>query len=1112
MTTICAFLAALIVVHHADAQSVDSAVSPAVSADTAELENRSLKLDFSAAPAVLRIVLPAADAASQRSEAEARDRRPLQIGFPRAMPSDYRGDLSPLIDWTSLDDGSIAGAVSVTSPGAQALRAAIRAELGSGGEIRFFEGKAAEENAEQLSASQDFAVVTREDFHEDGEPEILWSPTVEGDTLGIEITLPSREALSDFSLSIEQLSHIYVPMGSLGDVPKRLECSNHIDVQCRVGSFPTNKDRAVARIIYVDGGYSRVCSGTLLNDTVAATFIPYFLTANHCVSTGTVARTVEAWWFYQRASCGSTRIDSRYRKTSGGADLLATSVAQDSTLLRFKGSLPGGLHYSGWYADPISHPTQVYGIHHPGGDDRTAVKKYAAGRTIGQADSTTCEDPVRQIGCFTVKNAIEVDWSEGATEGGSSGSGLFKGQHLIGVLSGGYPFCGSASDDDSYGPFRYFFARIERWLRPDAPPPPPPPASAHTLPFVTPASNSAQQGFVRIVNRSASAGTVRIHAVDDTGRRFGPVSLRLGPRQTRHFTSSHLERGGWGLSGLGDGTGNWRLELDTSLDIEPLAYIRSAGGVVTSVHAVAEETVQGSRRVYHVPFFFPGSNQRQVSSLRLVNPGNANAGIVITGVDDRGRAAPRGEVRLTLGAGAARMVTAQQLESGSGLSGRLGDGTGYWRLSISADRPIQVMSLLRSTHGHLINHSRGRAGSSGGPPSPTGGPDLVVRSPSVSNSSLNAGQSFTLRATVRNQGNARSAATTLRYFRSADATISTRDTQVGTDAVSGLAASGTSPESISLRAPSSAGTYYYGACVASVAGESNTGNNCSSGVRVTVGSGRSAPDLVVRPPSVSNSSPNAGQSFTLRATVRNQGNARSAATTLRYFRSADATISTRDTQVGTDAVSGLAASGTSPESISLRAPSSAGTYYYGACVASVAGESNTGNNCSSAVRVTVSGSGNYVGAIASGWQGQYCGDGFGWGVALNYSDRNSAISRAESECRSLGLRNCSWDVTFTRCGALAYGESSSLCGLYGSYGATRSAAEQSVLSDCREDYSNCQIAVDRSGRKASYCNSGASAAPSPQARSDSSTTDSPFGASSPEARPEPKTSRRSDGE
>ena len=117
-----------------------------------------------------------------------------------------------------------------------------------------------------------------------------------------------------------------------------------------------------------------------------------------------------------------------------------------------------------------------------------------------------------------------------------------------------------------------------------------------------------------------------------------------------------------------------------------------------------------------------------------------------------------------------------------------------------------------------------------------------------------------------------------------------------------------------------------------------------------------APDLVIQTPSVSDSSPNAGESFTLSATVRNQGNGLSASTTLRYYRSTDATISTGDTQVGTDAVGGLAASGTSAESISLTAPSTAGTYYYGACVDPVSGESDTGNNCSTAVRVTVSAS------------------------------------------------------------------------------------------------------------------------------------------------------------
>ncbi len=233
-------------------------------------------------------------------------------------------------------------------------------------------------------------------------------------------------------------------------------------------------------------------------------------------------------------------------------------------------------------------------------------------------------------------------------------------------------------------------------------------------------------------------------------------------------------------------------------------------------------------------------------------------------------------------------------------------------------------------------------------------PDLVVETPTVSNSSPAAGASFTLRARVRNQGNGRSSSTTLRYYRSTDATVSASDTQVGTDRVSSLSASRTSSESISLRAPSSAGTYYYGACVESVTGETNTGNNCSASVTLTVGAAP-APDLVVEAPTVSNSSPAGGASFTLRATVRNQGAARSGSTTLRYYRSTDATVSTSDTEVGTDPVSSLSASRTSSESISLRAPSSAGTYYYGACVGSVSGETNTGNNCSAAVAVTVPG-------------------------------------------------------------------------------------------------------------------------------------------------------------
>ncbi len=238
------------------------------------------------------------------------------------------------------------------------------------------------------------------------------------------------------------------------------------------------------------------------------------------------------------------------------------------------------------------------------------------------------------------------------------------------------------------------------------------------------------------------------------------------------------------------------------------------------------------------------------------------------------------------------------------------------------------------------------------------GPDLVVDSPSVSDGSPAAGAAFTLSAEVRNGGDADAPATTLRYYQSADATVTASDTEVGTDAVAGLAAAATSSQSVELTAPA-VGTYYYGACVDAVADESDTANNCSTAARVDVARVdvpgtplQTGPDLVVDSPSVSDGSPAAGAAFTLSAEVRNGGDADAAATTLRYYQSADATVTASDTEVGTDAVAGLAAAATSSQSVELTAPS-AGTYYYGACVDAVAGESDTANNCSASVQVDV---------------------------------------------------------------------------------------------------------------------------------------------------------------
>ena len=228
-----------------------------------------------------------------------------------------------------------------------------------------------------------------------------------------------------------------------------------------------------------------------------------------------------------------------------------------------------------------------------------------------------------------------------------------------------------------------------------------------SLPLFLSASNPEQQSFARIISRGW--GDVSIHAIDDSGRRFGPVTLSVDAEQVRHFNSRDLELGNAakGLSGgIGAGEGDWRLVFDTDVDIEALAYVRTAKGFLTSMNTVAPK----SDDRLEVVFFNPASNNNQVSRLRLLNPADAPATITITGIDDAGAAPPQGDITLTLPAGAATSITAQQLEAGADhFTGRFGDGKGKWQLFIAADQDVQAMSLLESPTGHITNLSSATA-------------------------------------------------------------------------------------------------------------------------------------------------------------------------------------------------------------------------------------------------------------------------------------------------------------------------------------------------------------------------------------------------------------------
>ena len=230
-------------------------------------------------------------------------------------------------------------------------------------------------------------------------------------------------------------------------------------------------------------------------------------------------------------------------------------------------------------------------------------------------------------------------------------------------------------------------------------------ANERTVPLFLSTSDPDRQGFVRVINHSTEPGEVLIHAIDDAGNQRGPVTLSLSAGGNQHFNSDDLESGNAakGLVGSIDtGEGDWRLHLETGLDIEVMAYVRTSDGFLTNIHDV----VPAQGFCWRVPVFNPGSNTNQRSLLRLSNLKDREVSISIDGLDDN-NASPGSTVTFQLPGQSARTVAASALENGEdGMIGALGDGHGKWQLAVTSDAPISVMNLLESPQGHLANLSR----------------------------------------------------------------------------------------------------------------------------------------------------------------------------------------------------------------------------------------------------------------------------------------------------------------------------------------------------------------------------------------------------------------------
>ena len=83
---------------------------------------------------------------------------------------------------------------------------------------------------------------------------------------------------------------------------------------------------------------------------------------------------------------------------------------------------------------------------------------------------------------------------------------------------------------------------------------------------------------VRITNLSDEPGLVRIVGYDDMGERYGDGELNLTERASTTLTVSEIEQGAVGKDytyGIGNGSGNWQLELDANVPISAISFLQS---------------------------------------------------------------------------------------------------------------------------------------------------------------------------------------------------------------------------------------------------------------------------------------------------------------------------------------------------------------------------------------------------------------------------------------------------------------------------------------------------------------------------------------------------------
>jgi hypothetical protein len=299
----------------------------------------------------------------------------------------------------------------------------------------------------------------------DGE---FWSDIVPGDSVIIAFE-PAPDAASTGAppFQISQVSHrIKKLTAKAADNAPSAAASCNLDVTC----YPDYNDpaSAVALMIFESDGSSYECTGSLVSSS-SQPALPFFLTANHCISDATEARSLIAIFKYQTPSCGGIppSLSSLPRVT--GASFVAGQPMElgDFSLLQLTAFPNTDVKLLGWISNELTNNAQVTGISHPTGDyKRIAFGERTRDVNIRFDDGSSMPSD----------KGYQVSWLQGVTQSGSSGSPLLAAmdgkQYLTGTLSAGpdvdddnsAQVCRTRNLNASYGRFSVAFPYLEPFL------------------------------------------------------------------------------------------------------------------------------------------------------------------------------------------------------------------------------------------------------------------------------------------------------------------------------------------------------------------------------------------------------------------------------------------------------------------------------------------------------------------------------------------------------------------------------------------------------------------------------------------------------------------------